>query len=522
MSRLRLGIDVGGTNTDAVLVDANGTLLALTKVATTPDPMEGIRAAIGQVLQEGGAGVVRQVMLGTTHAANAIIERRGLERVGILRLAAPSSLAVRPGTGWPPDLAAAMLGPTAIVGGGYEHDGSEIAPLDEDAVRRFADGCAGTVRAVAVSCAFSPARAEQELRAGEILASKLGPAVSLTLSHQIGSLGLLEREGAAALNAALSGVSRAVVEGLARALAEHDLEVDTYLTQNDGTLMTASRALELPVLTLGSGPTNSMRGASALAGLSDALVIDVGGTSADVGILVDGFPRESTLAVEVGGVRTNFRMPDLISVGLGGGTVLRGTGEEVRVGPGSVGYRVVSEALVAGGETPTLTDASVRAGRLRGFGDARLAMRLPQGTAEAALAWVDEQVRVMCDRMKASRGALPLIAVGGGSHLVADRVEGVSEVLRPTHFEVANAYGAAIAEASGEVDRVYRYGESSRAECLEDARRLAVAAAARAGADPTRTRVTTLVEVPMAYVPGGGCRVQVKAAGPLATLATLS
>ena len=119
--------------------------------------------------------------------------------------------------------------------------------------------------------------------------------------------------------------------------------------------------------------------------------------------------------------------------------------------------------------------------------------------------------------MKASRQALPLIAVGGGSHLVADDVPGVSEVITPNHFAVANAYGAAIAEASGEVDRVYRYDDSSREASLEDAKALAIEAANKAGADPAQVRITTLMEVPMTYVPGGGCRVLVKAAGPLAT-----
>ena len=135
----------------------------------------------------------------------------------------------------------------------------------------------------------------------------------------MGSLGLLERENATILNAALLSVASSVVNGFEEALAAHDLSIDAYLTQNDGTLLTAVEAGRFPVLTLGSGPTNSMRGACALAGVNNAVVIDVGGTSADAGILVDGFPRESTAAVEVGGVRTNFRMPDLISIGLGGG-----------------------------------------------------------------------------------------------------------------------------------------------------------------------------------------------------------
>ena len=127
--------------------------------------------------------------------------------------------------------------------------------------------------------------------------------------------------------------------------------------------MTADEAVRFPVLTVGSGPTNSMRGACALAGVSDGLVIDVGGTSTDVGILVDGFPRESAAAVEVGGVRTNFRMPDLISIGLGGGTIVRTSTNgdtAVRVGPDSVGYDVVTRALAVGGDTTTLTDISLR------------------------------------------------------------------------------------------------------------------------------------------------------------------
>ncbi|MFV2065259.1 MAG: hydantoinase/oxoprolinase N-terminal domain-containing protein, partial [Chloroflexota bacterium] len=101
MSKLRLGIDVGGTNTDAVVVDASGGVLASIKVTTTPDPMDGIRAALEGVLPDIDKSAISQVMLGTTHPANAIIQRKGLGRVGILRLAAPSSLSVRPAAAWP-------------------------------------------------------------------------------------------------------------------------------------------------------------------------------------------------------------------------------------------------------------------------------------------------------------------------------------------------------------------------------------------------------------------------------------
>jgi len=523
MNRLRLGIDVGGTNTDGVIVDDAGAVIAAAKTPTTPEPLDGIRTVMATVIEGIDKTRITQVMLGTTHPANAIIQRKSLDRVGILRLAAPSSYSVRPGAAWPDDLRAMVVGPTAIVHGGFEYDGREIAPLGEDEIRAFAAECRGVVSAIAVSCAFSPASFDHEFRAEAILREELGDSVAISLSHQVASLGLLEREDATALNAALLGVSKAVVEGLQGAMAQHGLTAAVYLTQNDGTLMTVEQAVRFPILTVGSGPTNSMRGACALAGITDALVMDVGGTSTDVGILIDGFPRESAAAIEVGGVRTNFRMPDLISIGLGGGTIVRGAGSGsgsgggVAVGPDSVGYRVVTEALIMGGPVLTLSDVSARAGRLEGMGDASLAAGVDQGTVDAAMRWVDEQVQTLCDRMKASHADVPLIAVGGGSHLVPDHVEGVSAVIKPPHFAVANAYGAAIAEASGEVDRVYRYDSSSREACLADARQLATEAAIRAGADPDQVRITAVAEIPMSYVPGGGCRVQVKAAGPLAS-----
>lgn len=512
---LRIGIDVGGTNTDAVVVDNQGAVVAATKAATTPDPFDGIRAALEQVLVGVDKHRIGQAMLGTTHPANAVIQRRSLQRVGTLRLAAPATVGVRPGAAWPADLLAAIMGPVSIIRGGNNYDGSEISPLDENAVRAFAGEVAGVVEAIAISAPFSPASHDHELRAAEILFEELGSDFAVSLSHRVGALGLLERENATILNASLLGVARGVVRGFDSALTQNSLDVESFLTQNDGTLMSAEEAVQLPVLSLGSGPTNSMRGASSLAQLSDAMVIDVGGTSADVGILVDGFPRESASAIEVGGVRTNFRMPDLISIGLGGGTLIGETPDGVTVGPDSVGYRVSTDARVRGGSTLTLSDISVRGGRLQGFGDPALVESVSEDTVRQALAWVDSQIEIMVERMKASKHVLPLIAVGGGSHLVPDEVAGVSEVVRPPNHAVANAYGAAIAEASGSIDQVYRYGEQGRESSLEEARWAAVDAAVRAGADPATVRVTSINEVPLTYVPGEACRVQVKAAGPL-------
>jgi len=135
MSRLRIGIDVGGTNTDAVVVDEEGSVIASTKSATTLNPSDGIAKALSEVIEGLDKSRISQAMLGTTHPANAIIQRKSLQKVAVLRLAAPSSLAIRPGAAWPRDLHEAVIGPAIIVGGGYEYDGTEIAPLEEKAIR---------------------------------------------------------------------------------------------------------------------------------------------------------------------------------------------------------------------------------------------------------------------------------------------------------------------------------------------------------------------------------------------------
>lgn len=145
----------------------------------------------------------------------------------------------------------------------------------------------------------------------------LGDDFPISISSEIGSVSLLERENATILNAALVDVAKTTSESFIAALAGENITgAEVYLCQNDGTLMSAEYAMRYPILTIACGPTNSIRGASFLTGLKDAVVVDVGGTTTDLGVLTHGFPRESMLAVEIGGVRTNFRMPDIISIAL--------------------------------------------------------------------------------------------------------------------------------------------------------------------------------------------------------------
>jgi len=510
----RLGIDVGGTNTDAAILDSADRVLAKAKVACTPDITGGITAAIDAVMRAPGidVGRITHVMLGTTHATNAVLERRKLRRVAVIRIGGPATYAIRPMFEWPRDLADAVSAGETIVDGGIEFDGRDLSPFDGDAVARFLGEVAGAAEAVAITSVFAPVSPRHELLAAEVVKRELGE-VPTSLSHEIGSVGLLERENATILNAALVDVARDVASAMQEALAVHGMQPATFFAQNDGTLMALDHALRYPVLTIGSGPANSIRGAAFLTGTTDSLVVDVGGTSTDVGVLANGFPRESSYGVEIGGIRTNFRMPDLVTIALGGGSVISLESGAARIGPRSVGYRLETEALVFGGAVATLTDSAVATGRAA-LGNPRLIgehRRLLEHAARQADAMLADAI----DRVKTSKGDRALIAVGGGSILVPDDIPGVSEVIRPSHFDAANAIGAAIASVSGNVDRIFHIGAGGREAALDEACEEAREHAVGAGADPGTVQIVEIEEIPLAYLTSPAVRIRAKAAGAL-------
>jgi N-methylhydantoinase A/oxoprolinase/acetone carboxylase beta subunit len=510
---LHLGVDVGGTNTDAVIIDQRGTLIAKAKVATVHDVRLAIEQAIRLALSRFDAGPdqVRRVMLGTTQATNAILERRALQKVGVIRLGFPLTTALPPLASWPADLRTAVSVGETVVVGGSDYDGAELGRLDREAVARFACSVGEVAEVIAITGVFSPVSADHELEAAEIVRRELG-GVNICLSHEIGTLGLVERENATVLNAALTGVVTTIAEALRDGLAQHGLHADTYLAQNDGTLVALEAALRFPILTIASGPANSMRGAAFLSGEEEAVVIDVGGTTADIGVLVRGFPSDSLSPVTVGGVETNFRMPDILSLRVGGGTRIEGRGATLHLGT-SVGSRLTSEALVFGGSVPTLTDAAVASGRMSLDGRA-----VPAGweaTLAAALAKVDVLIAEGIDRMRLTSALWPLVVVGGAGALVAPDVGGVSRFVRPGNYEVANAIGAAIAPVSGYAERVCPNRPDRKTAAIQEACDNAFARAVQAGADPRHVQIADVDEVPLSYLLDPAVRVRVRAIGPL-------
>ncbi|WP_221565912.1 hydantoinase/oxoprolinase N-terminal domain-containing protein [Alkalihalobacillus sp. TS-13] len=517
MCSYRIGIDVGGTHTDAVLLDENYHVVTEVKHPTTEEVSTGIYEALKKVIRGSGVAVedIHYAMLGTTHCTNAIVERKRLNKVAVIRIGAPATLAIKPMVGVPDDLRAILDQHTYIVKGGHEFDGREIVELDQAEIYKIAYEIKGKVDSVAITSVFSPVSNQHELRVAEILMEVLGDEIPLSLSSEIGSVGLIERENATILNASVVDVARTTANGFTQALKREGVDAKVFFGQNDGTLMSVEYTVKYPILTIACGPTNSLRGASYLTDQSDALVVDVGGTTTDIGVLISKFPRQSSLAVEVGGVRTNFRMPDIVSIGLGGGTIIEVLDDgEIKVGPESVGHRLPEKSLIFGGETLTTTDVAVALG-IADLGDREKVSHLDQDLLQRVYAKMVEMLEEAIDKIKTSSEPVPVVLVGGGSILFPNDLKGASEVLKPNHFGVANAMGAAISQVSGQVERIFSMDELGREKTLEQAKDMAREEAIKAGADPSDLTIVDLEDVPLSYVPGNATKIRVKAAGTL-------
>jgi N-methylhydantoinase A/oxoprolinase/acetone carboxylase beta subunit len=450
---LQLGLDVSETHADAVAMDRRGRLLAKGSVKAIGDLGADIGAAVRAAIQNGrlDPAAITRVMLGT-HSQSSLLTKE-LHRVAVLRIGSPLTRSVPPLSAWPRELRARVSAGEAIVRGGAEYDGRPAAALGEDEIARFLKHVAGETESVAITGVFSPVAPDQELAAAELVRRELGPSTHISLSHEIGSIGLLERENATVLNGALAGTVESWAAALDGALSSEGVDAEAFVTQNDGTLMILHHAVRFPVLTVGSGPASAMRGAAYLSGVEDGLVVNVGESRTDVGVLVRGFPRESAGHARIAGVPVASRMPDVRTLPFGAGSLV------------------------------------------------------DPGEAQQALA-------DCVDRAEAEPRSLPLVAVGGGDALVPGDLPGVSEVIRPPDREVAGAIGAAMAPVSGHAECICSNHPDKRRAALEEVRAAACAQAVHAGAEPAAVTIVEVEEVPLTYLSDPAIRIRVKAASP--------
>ncbi|KAH8897630.1 hypothetical protein GQ53DRAFT_837492 [Thozetella sp. PMI_491] len=513
-----IGVDVGGTNTDAVLIRDNQ-VLAWHKTPSTADIQTSVEHAISEVISKSNVDTAElgSVKIGTTQFINAVLEQDGskLDKVAVIRICGPYSRGSPPFVDFPAGLRALVEGHFDYVDGGYQVDGRPISALDVGQLKEQASIIKEkSIRSIVVIGIYSPSDPRQEEEAASYLLSELGAGYEITCSHKVGRLGFLERENASILNASLRRFARHVISGYrlaARRLGIRNL----YITLNDGTLSKAADAAECPVRCFQSGPTNSARGAAFLAqldhgsesGEKEILVMDVGGTTTDIcALLKGGFPRQSAAFVKIGGVRTNFTIPAVHSIALGGGSYVREHSGVVTIGPDSVGSNLTKEGIFFGGKTLTATDLVLSNGLTQGIS--------PQ-IKSSSLLEIKKAVEAAIDLAKSKQGDAIVVLVGGGSIIIDNNLAGVDSLVRPKYFDVANAVGAAIGKISGSVDTIGIPDRKSIDEIVQDAKALAIERCVAAGGGRDTAEIVEVDVLPVSYVTNGATRIIVRAVSDL-------
>ncbi len=374
MSRFRVSMDIGGTFTDVVAYDEEAGGYVAGKSSTTPgDLTEGVLNALATI--DSHPEACSFAVHGTTQGLNAFLQRRG-ERVLLLATAGAGDVyhIARGNRTRLYDIH--FRKPTPLVaradiveiGGRLDYAGEELAPLDSDAVRAAARRAREEgFGAVAVAFLFSYLNPEHELAAEAILQEELGDGVPISLSHRIArEWREYERTSSAVLDAYTSPVVRRYLDRLEGALHERGLAVPLHVMQSSGGIVTAQSARQLSLQTLLSGPVGGTMGGVALArmlGRPNLICIDMGGTSFDVSLVVDGAPDVSTEA-SLEGFPLLMSVVNIHTIGAGGGSVAYAEAGGLRVGPESAGADPGPACYGRGGTRPTVTDANVVLGRV--------------------------------------------------------------------------------------------------------------------------------------------------------------
>ena len=449
----RLGVDVGGTFTDLLLLNEKTGEFWRHKTPSTPhDSSEGVLEGVRTICDQAGVtlGQVEFFLHGTTVATNAVLEGKGA-RVGLIttkgyrhimqiaRSFVPGGLA-----GWiiwPKPAPLARLEDTVTVAGRMDAAGEEVRPLDEDGVRAALVQLKGQgVEAVTVSLINAYANGAHESRTGEI-AREVAPELPVSLSHEIlPEMQEYERTLTTVANAAVRPVVGRYVSNLRAKLAASGMTGKLSLLRSDGGLMSAQKAEEHPVNILMSGPAGGVTGALWVgknAGLRNILTLDVGGTSTDVALIENLEPRR-VRSTEVGHLSVRAPSLDVKTVGAGGGSIayvpeLTGA---LRVGPQSAGAAPGPAAYGKGGNLPTVTDANVVLGYLPEnlLGGA---FTLDRVSARRAVQTIADALKI--DLMAAARGIIDIV---NENMFGALRMISVQQGYDPRHFALMGFGGA--------------------------------------------------------------------------------
>jgi N-methylhydantoinase A len=477
MARYRVSMDIGGTFTDVVTYDDDAGVFAATKASTTPGNLsDGVLAGLSSVIEQ--PSDIDFLVHGTTQGINAFLERRGVPVLLLATAGVEDSYHIARG----PRTRLYDLHyrkPTPLVprrdvlgiGGRIAADGTELQPLDEQAVRH----AASVVResghgAIALAFLFSYKNAAHELRAREILLEELGADFPVSVSHEAAKEWReYERTSSAVLEAYTGPIVRRYLIDLEERLAGQGLAVPLHVMQSSGGILTAESARQRPLQTLLSGPVG---GAIACAELSrqtgrpNLIGIDMGGTSFDVSLIVNGEPDVSAEA-QLEGLPMLMSVVNIHTVGAGGGSVAWAEAGGLRVGPRSAGARPGPACYGRGGLEPTVTDANLVLGRISPHGfaggqmtlDGTLALQAVTGLADQFSLSPVAMAEGICDvanskmaqairTITVSRGIEPrdsaLVAFGGAGPMHAvflARELGIAETIVPRFPGAFSAWG---------------------------------------------------------------------------------
>ncbi|MGO9582724.1 MAG: hydantoinase/oxoprolinase family protein [Acidimicrobiales bacterium] len=400
MSRYRVSMDIGGTFTDCVAYDEQERIYAAGKASTTPaDLTEGVFAALAQVVDS--PSEIAFTVHGTTQGINAFLQRRGVrvlllvtEGTGDVYQIARGNRARLYDLHYSKPEPLVQRRDTIEIPGRLNYAGEERSPLDEGAVRAAARRSRDEgFESIAIAFLFSYRNPAHELRAREILREELGADVSVTLSHVVArEWREYERTSSAVLDAYTGPIVRRYLERLETEMRRRGLAVTLHVMQSSGGMVSAQAARELTLQTLLSGPVGGTMGGVALArllGRPNLICIDMGGTSFDVSLIVDGKPDVSTEA-ELEGFPVLMPVVNIHTIGAGGGSIAYAEAGGLRVGPESAGAEPGPAAYGRGGVRPTVTDANVVLGRVDPAWFAGGRMKLDVEAARIALAGLGE------------------------------------------------------------------------------------------------------------------------------------
>jgi len=459
-----VGLDVGGTHTDVVVLRGREIVRKVKQLTDEENLLETVCFGIFDATKNLEPQSVQRVVVSTTLATNAIVQGK-MEPVGIL---------VASGPGVNPNGFA--IGEHYFpVSGAIDHRGGEIAPIDEGEILEVGRklGSAG-VRNLALVSKFSVRNPSLELKMRDLLEDSFD---TVTLGHQVsGQLNFARRIATAYLNAAVVGISRTFYRAVRGCMEQQGIQIPLEILKADGGTMALDSSVRYAVETVLSGPAASVMGTLAFADPTrEEVVLDIGGTTTDIAILVDGAPLLKPLGIRMGGYNTLVRALRTVSIGVGGDSWVRLENGHVRVGPERKG-----RALAYGGPEPTPTDALVALGVVGGGqkqraiqGIRRLAEQLGKGVEETAETIVTESCSLILEAVNAlvnrvnqqpvytihelleGRIIKPsgFIVIGGPAKELAPRLELMSgwQVRVPPEYEVANAIGAAVARTTCEV-----------------------------------------------------------------------